>query len=477
MKILERRIYHYWGVIVVLLLTPVILLSVLHILPTHDDWASLTSPDLNPFFIKERFLFYGYHWRPFDSMIGYIVGRNPQGLFPGFNHVLVVIGHLLCSLVIFRVLTVLGFSRFSKNIITVCFFVLPATMATVTAVDSQNQVYSLLCDTIAFLCYIKQKHNRYLIWISLIFLATLWKENGLMWALICPILAYGFDFIDRRTLKKDLVIGCAIMITYALVIAVMPKDIIIHPEYEPGVMKVVKNLIKFLFLSFVTVDYIYLLHTPSRHLLLAVISLIMTLPFCYFMFIGNSKRIIKKKMICTILCLLIAVGPHLLTIFSMMHTYAGLSLIAIIAAEGIDYYQQKRKIVLISLFFFLTAAFVIDGHLISESIKSGLVGKKMAKEAVRKTGKPVKSVYVIIIEDDYPKLSSFCVIPVDAFGWGIAAKYETNYQWPEIIQDTTITRTPNALYEAREMGNRAVNKGLSDCVWIVNHENIDVVKK
>lgn len=101
----------------------------------------------------------------------------------------------------------------------------------------------------------------------------------------------------------------------------------------------------------------------------------------------------------------------------------------------------------------------------------------MAKEAVRKTGKPVKSVYVIIIEDDYPKLSSFCVIPVDAFGWGIAAKYETNYQWPEIIQDTTITRTPNALYEAREMGNRAVNKGLSDCVWIVNHENIDVVKK
>ena len=37
-----------------------------------------------------------------------------------------------------------------------------------------------------------------LVWIMLIFMATLSKENGLMWALICPILAYGFDFIDIR---------------------------------------------------------------------------------------------------------------------------------------------------------------------------------------------------------------------------------------------------------------------------------------
>ena len=87
-------------------------------------------------------------------------------------------------------------------------------MATVTAVDSQNQVFALTCDMIAFLLYVKLKKGKYIVWISLIFLATLFKENGLMWAWICPILAYGFDFIDKKILKKDLLVGIAIMVVY-----------------------------------------------------------------------------------------------------------------------------------------------------------------------------------------------------------------------------------------------------------------------
>ncbi|MCR5483538.1 MAG: hypothetical protein K6E99_03960, partial [Bacilli bacterium] len=115
--------------------------------------------------------------------------------------------------------------------------------------------------------------------------------------------------------------------------------------------------------------------------------------------------------------------------------------------------------------------------LIDESVKSGLVGKNMAIEAIQKTGSPIKKVNVIIIEDDYPKLSSFCVIPNEAFGWGLAALYETNYQWPEEIQDTTITRTPNAINEAKKMAKQMLLNGNTDCVWIVDHKNIDVVKK
>ena len=76
-------------------------------------------------------------------------------------------------------------------------------MATVSAIDSQNQVYALACDIIAFLLYIKLKKGKYIVWIILISLATLFKENGLMWAWICPILAYGFDFIDKKIFKKD----------------------------------------------------------------------------------------------------------------------------------------------------------------------------------------------------------------------------------------------------------------------------------
>jgi hypothetical protein len=126
---------------------------------------------------------------------------------------------------------------------------------------------------------------------------------------------------------------------------------------------------------------------------------------------------------------------------------------------------------------FLIVSVAIDIHLIDSSIKSGRIGNQMAREAILKTGKPMKSVYLIIIEDDYPKLSSFCVIPNEAFGWGIAAKYETNYQWPEVIQDTTIERSADALRKATNLGLETLNKQQYDCIWIVDHEHIDVIKR
>ncbi len=469
-------LYRHWSILLAILLTPLLLYLVLPILPTHDDWAGTTKPDFNPFFIKERFLFYGYHWRPFDTMIGWIVGLNPQVLYPSFNHYLVVFGHLLCSILIYILLTKLKFSNRAKNITTLLFFLAPATMATVTAIDSQNQVYAHIVDIIAFLCYIKLKKGKYIVCFFLIFLATLCKENGLMWALICPILAFGFDFIDKQTLKKDILFGIGIVFSYFIVITLLPKDIIIHPEYVPDIIKMIKNFIKFIFTSFITVDYIYLLHQPSRNILFAGITFLLTLPFFYYIYINDINKLKNKKIVCTIICLLIAVGPHIITVFSMMHTYAGMGLIAIITAYSIDKYEVIKPII-ISFILFIVSALYIDLHLIDESVKSGLIGKKMAIEAIHKTGSPVKNVKVIIIEDDYPKLSSFCVIPNEAFGWGLATKYETNYKWPEEIKDTTIARTSDAIKEANKLAIKMLDNGKTDCVWIVDHKNIDVVKK
>ena len=467
----------YWSIILIILLTPVLLYAVLLILPTHDDWVGSTTPDFTPFFTKEHFFFYGYHWRPFDTWIGYLVGRNPQLLFPAINHLLVVLGHFLSVVALFKVLIVLGFNKKTINVSTLFFFIVPATMATVTAIDSQNQVYALTTDLIAFLFYVKNSKNKYIFWPILIFLATLFKENGLMWALICPVLTYGFDLIDKKTLKKDLLVGLGIMIAYALIIAIQPKDITIHPEYEPGVLKVVKNFVKFLFTSLITVDYIYLLHQPSRKLLLAIVSFLFALPFLYIVFIRQWHLFSHKKMWCTAICLLIAVAPHLLTTFSMMHTYAGLAFITIMIAYSINTYKEQQKTLILSFVLFLIVSVAIDIHLIDSSVKSGRIGKQMAREAIQKTGKPMKSVYLIIIEDDYPKLSSFCVIPNEAFGWGIAAKYETNYQWPEVIQDTTIERSADAFRKATNLGLKTLKKQQYDCIWIVDHEHIDVIKR
>jgi len=462
--------------VIVILLMPLLLCAALPILPTHDDWASLTTPDFKPFFIKEHFLFYGYHWRPFDTWIGYIAGRNPQLLYPAFNHICVVLGHTLCAWLLYRLLHVLGFNKLACNITTLFFFIAPTTMATVLAVDSQNQVFASVWGIVAFLYYIKNSKGKYILWPIIIFIATLSKENGLMWALICPILAYGFDYIDKKTLKKDIIIGIAIMIVYALAIILLPKNIIIHPEYVPEDAKIVKNIIKFLFTSFFTADYIYLLHQPSRNLVLGGITLLLTIPFLYYVFIKKMQLLVHRKAVCTIVCLLIAVGPHLITIYSMMHTYAGLSLVCILIANAIDSYKNNTKGIICAYTVFILTALAIDIHLWKASYDSGLTGKTMAQEAINKTGAPVKSAYIIIIEDDYPKLSSFCVIPNEAFGWGIAAQYETNYKWPQEIQDTTIERTADAMKKASLLGQQVLDSKKYECVWIVDHKDITVIR-
>jgi hypothetical protein len=152
-----------------------------------------------------------------------------------------------------------------------------------------------------------------------------------------------------------------------------------------------------------------------------------------------------------------------------------MALLAILIAYSVNHYYHKKSVLLSFILFFIVAL-CIDAHLIHASIQSGKVGKRMAIEAIHETLTPVKDAYVIIIEDDYPKLSSFCVIPNEAFGWGIAARYETNYQWPVTIQDTTIERSVDASIQARELGRKILSKKQSECIWIIDHENVEVIK-
>ena len=476
------KIKNYWSIVLIIALTPLLFWAAIQILPTFDDWTGTTSPSFEPLFRKENFFFYGYHWRPFDCIAGYISGLNPQLLYPAFNHCCVVLGHLLCALAVFFLTGTLGFGRRARNIATAFFFIVPATMATVLSVDGFNQEYALFFDIMAFLAYLKGKYIR---WILLIFLATLFKENGLMWAFISPVLAYGFDRIDRKTLRRDLLIGIGIALCYAIAIYVQPKEMYIHEEYVPSVMNVIKSFVKFLFTSFITVDYIYLLHIPSRNLLLALLSWLPTLPLLYII-LRQKGMWREKRTWCIIISLLISAAPHIFTVYSMMHAYGGLVFVTLLLcnAQSIEERgerREEREMLCGSKFFtfhfslFLLTSLAIDTHLWHASVESGLLGKEMAVQAVKKTGKPVKDVFLIIIDEEYPKTSSFCVTPYEAFGWGLAAIHETNYKWPEMISDTLLERSENAPAQALKLGKEKLKE--HDCVWIVDHKLIKVIKK
>ena len=46
-----------------------------------------------------------------------------------------------------------------------------------------------------------------------------------------------------------------------------------------------------------------------------------------------------------------------------------------------------------------------------------------------------------------------------------------------MIQDTTIVRSSEAMGKAQQMASEILLNDSIDCIWIVNHDNVDVVKK
>lgn len=465
----------HWSLALVALFFPLLLAGAIPILPTFDDWTSLVSPSQEPFFTKERFLFFGYHWRPFDSIFGYIVGRNPQLLFPFLNHLFVVIGHVCGTFLLYQIMRKLGFSVIAQNLATLFFFLSPGMLATVLAVDGLNQTYANVWALASALAYLSLSgRKKHVFWLLFVAMGTLCKENALMWAIIVPILAFGFHQIDFKTLRKDLLLGFILMLFYAAAIILLPKNIEIHPEYVPEGSKIVTSCFKFLLTTWVAVDFAAWLHAPSRNVLLAAVTLLLSLPLLVFLFVKNCSLFKQKPLICLVFCLFIAVAPHLFTVFSMMHTYAGLALAAMIVGTIIQRTNHKKWLKIAFISYFLAAIFV-DVHLWWKSYQSGLMGQQMAREIIEKTTNTPQKAFLIIIEDDYPRLSSFCVVPSDALGWGRAVQFETHYHWPHEVSDTTIQRNQHAQETARKMAQQCLDSQRFDAVWIIDGKNIEIL--
>ena len=54
---------------------PIMLIAILRILPTFDDWTTLSSPNFDNNIFK-YVIPYGTTWRPFDALMGYINAIN-----------------------------------------------------------------------------------------------------------------------------------------------------------------------------------------------------------------------------------------------------------------------------------------------------------------------------------------------------------------------------------------------------------------
>lgn len=488
-----------WFVIISM---PFVLLAKLQVYPTFDDWNTLSSPNYDPDFLK-YFLPYGSIWRPFDALLGYVVSID-YTWFPTLNHIIIFIGHAANTYLIYRLSSELGLTKTPQAIATTIFYCSPCVLATVLACDSLNQTYSQFWGLLAILLYLRcctnrnqqpttvsqqstvtsqQQSNRsqqwshrlqHLPWMVCIIMSTWAKDNGLAWAVVPPILAFGFSRVDRRTLLRHVAYGLLLAMAYGVVRLSLPHTEIFNPDYHTfDVMKKLKEMGILIGYSFTTGDFICLFHTPSRNLFVFALTLLLGLPLLYTL-IFKSKGIWRHLEAWTLLvCAVIAVSPNILISLSIMNAYASLGMIALLAGWCAMHVESKHLLT-VSMACYLVAAVAVGVHTWYMSMTTSEAGPRLARQAIDKTGDAVDNVYMIIVEDDVKKFSSFCVPPAESFGWGIAAMHETGYVWPKTIDDTIMVHaTPAAVVDS--VAHQALDKGY-DCVWIYRDDTIDVLK-
>lgn len=467
-----HQITSYWSILVIFCCLPIVLCGVSSILPTFDDFTTLQSPQFTSPWSKQL-LPNDSFWRPWDYLFGCLLGRNIT-LFPTLNHIIIILGHTINALLVFIICKKLKFSTHALNFATLFFFFSPASLGTTLAVDGLNQTYAQLWGLAALFVYLKDS-KKYWFWSVFIFIGALAKENGLAWAVIPPIIAYAFNLIQRKQALHDCGIGIVIAIVYFAARITLNVSGEITSDYLDGdFISHVKDLVQLIIYNCIPVDFISIVYPPSRNWLLAAVTFILSLPFLIILCANGLKLLKKKTLPLLILCFFILASPHLLTLVSIMHNYAPLSMTSIIVAYILsNINKDKMRLTTITFVVYIMTAIFTDIHHFIYAQKSGYLSRDMAQQTIVKTGRKTKSVYVISIDDHTPKYSSFCVPPVEAFAWGLSVRFYNDFEWPKEITDTLIDISEKE--QVTIIANQALSKG-ADCVWIVNNKNVDIKK-
>lgn len=462
----------YISLFIILLCLPIILWGVCSILPTFDDYTTLQSPQFtSPW--STQLLPNDSFWRPWDYLFGCFLGRHTD-MFPGLNHILIILGHTVNTLLIFAICRKLSINSLATNIAIFFFFFSPATLGTTLAVDGLNQTYAQFFGLLAVYCYLYGGKILWL-WPFFVILGALAKENGLAWAIIPPLISYAFRKAKNKIIVKHITIGLLIAIVYFVARITLRVSGSINNEYiSLTFLDHIKDFIQLLCYTWLPIDYMSLVFAPQRNWLLALLTVILAMPFLFWLIKIVLPLLKKRTVIVLILCFFILAAPHLLTLVSIMHNYAALSLAALLVAVIIQNINLKTYRMTIATFvLFLIAAIITDIHHFLGAREGGLLSKQLATEAIIKTEKKVKRAYCINIDNNEPKYSSFGVPSIDAFAWGLSVRHYTSYQWPEEINDTLISAENKE--KATTIAKHALNNG-ADCVWIVDGKHIVVVK-
>lgn len=238
-------------------------------------------------------------------------------------------------------------------------------------------------------------------------------------------------------------------------------------------MQWARNAGMFLTFTWLPFDFVSILHAPSRNWLLAAFTIALSIPMLGLLLHRIVKFADRRLLLALAGSMLAIAAIHLVTIFTVMHTYSSLSMAAIMVGMALGEWKvENGKLKMAVVVGWLCAALITDAHHTWAAYQSGETGQRMAESTMAQMKAPAESAYCICIDEGYPKYSMFCTIPADAFGWGEAVRYRTAYEWPKRLDYTTLPAgdtdaTRNAVVEAIAGG--------FDCVWMVKHDKVEVI--
>ncbi len=450
---------------------PFVLCANIPLLPTYDDWSSTPGPNPNPF-SWQLLLPMNSYWRPLENLYGYLIAHQ-RWLMPWLSHVIVITGHFIGTVYVYKVSRLLLRGDFACFVSTLFFWVSTGAIATVTACDGMSQTWVHTLGLIALYSYLKAVKTRRSNWrwLLIVALATIVKENGTTWSGAIPIVAYAFRLTQRQLAWRHVGYGLLLGVAYTLLHFSIPvaDDYNLSTDYfHPSVYRTLRGLALLLTFSWLPLDYTHLLHAPHRDLCAVFLSFLALAPFIFLTFVRQLPLLKKRESIGLLAAFFILVGPHLITIFSLMHVYASLGMAALLTGYFVSHIQPSRKY-LVSFFLFVLVSVVVNAEHCYAAFRSGMEGKRLSYEAINGAGHPVESAFLLIVEQGETRYSNFFVISSETFDHGNGILWETQYEWPKRFDYGRVADEAQLIEQTLDSIRRT---GLYECIWTLRDRTI-----
>lgn len=345
------------------------------VFPLHDDWYYATSP--NPDFRLSDLLPGNTFWRPFDVLFGAFMGYCSQ-LFPALNRAVVVFAHIMNAVLLDGVTKKMNIGPKWRRF-AVCYFLFSsASWAVTLSPDALNQAYSVLFGLLAVYLHLKKGGFQYL---PLCLVALLWKESGVSWFFVVPILDSCINgntwngFHKNTALVKrffyQTLLSFLVIIAYFVVRFLLYGSIALGSNsgtYKLSIFSfsAIKNAVLLFASGGSGVDSLALF-SNDRSFLLAGITLICSLVFIGSWLICAIRMLIQREHLFTLFCIIICAAGLAFPLMILgsageMHAYPVLCAVTILYSFCLDRSQISTKKLAIPIICIFLAFSISSAH-------------------------------------------------------------------------------------------------------------------